>query len=292
MAATEAIPQAYYPEFDIKIRELQVLRRTSVTPRMVRVTLGGPNLDGFESHVAYEHVKLVFPDPDTGITRYPTQDGDHLDWPRPFPPTRDYTIRRYDAEAQQIDIDFVVHPGGRASEWAQTCEIGSTLWVAGPRPDLMIPPAFTFLVILGDETALPAIGRWLEEWPEGTRGVVAVEIHDDEERQDLPVPDGVTLTWLSREGAPAGSTTLLGDFARSIQLPTDEHVYVFAQGEAGCIKPVRTWARAHGFGKGNSDIGGYWRVGKKGEVPATATARLVARTRHRLDHLLGREYTH
>jgi len=292
MAATEATPRAYYAEFDIKIRELEVLARTYVTPRMVRVTLGGPHLDGFESHVADEHVKLVFPDPDTGVTRYPTQDGDHLDWPRPFPPTRDYTIRRYDADAQEIDIDFVVHPGGRASEWAQTAPIGSTLWVAGPRPGLIVPPEFGFHVLLGDETALPAIGRWLEELPSDARGVAAVEIHDDAERQEITVPEGVSLTWLSRDGAAPGSTSLLGDFAQSIQLPEDEHVYVFAQGEAGCIKPVRTWARAHGIGKGNSDIGGYWKVGKKGEVPATASKRFVARTKHRLDHLLGREHDH
>ncbi|MFO6454261.1 MULTISPECIES: siderophore-interacting protein [unclassified Aeromicrobium] len=292
MTETVEGPRSYWPEFDIKIRQLSVLGRAYVTPRMVRVTLGGPQLDGFESHVPHEHVKLVFPDPDTGVTRYPTQDGDHLDWPRPFPPTRDYTIRRYDAAAREIDIDFVVHAGGLASEWAQNAPVGSTIWVAGPRPDLVVPPEFGFHVLLGDETALPAIARWIEELPPGTRGVAAVEIHGDAERQDVKVPEGVSLHWLSRQGAPAGSTSLLGDFAEAIELPEGEHVYVFAQGEAGCIKPVRRWARAHGFVKHDSDIGGYWRRGKDSGVPTALSARIVGEAKHRLDHLLRREHTH
>lgn len=285
-------PRSHWAEFDILIRELAVVRRSLVTPRMVRVTLGGPNLAGFESHLPQEHVKLVFPDLDTGVTRHPTQDGDHLDWPRPFPPTRDYTIRRYDEAAQEVDIDFVVHDGGRASTWAQTAAIGSTIWVAGPRPDLVVPREFGYHVLLADETALPAIGRWLEELPADVRGVAAVEVHDDAERQDLRKPEGVSLHWLSRGGARAGSTSLLGDFAETIVLPEDEHVYVFAQGEAGCIKPVRRWARSHGFDKHDSDIGGYWRVGKDSGVPTGLSARLANEARHRIDHLLRREHTH
>lgn len=85
--------------YPIKIRRLDVLDRRYVTLKMVRLTVGGDQIEGFESHQSDEHVKLVFPDPDTGDTRFPTQDGDHLDWPRPFPLTRDYTIRSFDREA-------------------------------------------------------------------------------------------------------------------------------------------------------------------------------------------------
>lgn len=283
-------PEAFYPSWPIKIRELEVLRRAMVTPRMVRVTLGGPGIAGFESHHPDEHMKLVFPDADTGLTRAPTQDGDHLDWADPFPPTREYTVRRYDRDAGEVDIDFVVHAGGLASEWAQQAPIGSTLWIAGPRPSLYVPPAFGFLVLLGDETALPAIGRWLEELPDDARGVAAVEIHDDAERQDLRVPHGFTLTWLSRGGAPAGTTTLLGDFAERIELPSDTHTYVFASAEAGCVKPVRRWARAQGIGPKQSDIGGYWKKGRTSAVPTSPLARAGREVQHALDHLLRRDH--
>ncbi|KRF19786.1 hypothetical protein ASG90_20385 [Nocardioides sp. Soil797] len=285
-------PRNSWAEWDIKIREVVVLERRQLTPKMVRLTLGGPDMDGFESHIADEHCKLVFPDADTGETRAPVQDGARLAWPSPFPTCRDYTIRRYDAVAGEIDIDFVVHAGGVASEWAQSCEIGSTVWLAGPRPAMVVPPEFGFLVLLGDETALPAIGRWLSEMPADARGVVAVEIDGPAEEQELPVPAGVTLTWLHRDGAAPGSTTLLGDFASSIELPSDVHSYVWAGGEAISLKPVRQWARSTGHTKHQSDITGYWRRGvtqEELEKPSLLD-RVVHRVEHTVAHLLGREH--
>jgi NADPH-dependent ferric siderophore reductase len=202
---------------------------------------------------------------------------------------RDYTVRRYDPAADEIDVDVVVHPGGVAATWAQEAGIGSTIWVAGPRPGRIMPPGFGFHVLLGDETALPAIGRQLEELPDDARGVAAVEVADAAEEQDLRVPPGVTLIWLHRDGAPAGTTSLLGDVTAGIRLPADTWTYVWAYGEAGCVKPVRAWARAHGIGKEQSDIGGYWRLGGTGAVAPTPAARLLRRTRHTPAHALGRD---
>lgn len=282
-----SVPQSRWAEWPIKIRELDVLRREYVTQRMVRVTLGGPGLPGFESHLADEHVKLVFPDPNTGTTRAPVQDGDHLDWPSPFPPTRDYTVRRYDpkdGEAGEVDFDFVVHEGGLASDWAQHAPIGSSIWVAGPRPSRIVPPEFGFHVLVGDETALPAIGRWLEELPGDARGVAVVEVADPAEEQPLRVPDGFSLTWLHRSD---GSAPTLGDFVGGLTLPDDTATYVWAAGEAGELKPVRRWARSRGVGgKGQCDIGGYWRRGSTGGVSTTRRERLG----HAVAHALGREH--
>lgn len=264
-------PQATTNWFPTLIRELEVLRRTMVTPRMVRVTLGGEGLEGFESHLPDEHCKFVFPDEGSDVVRHPWQDGDHLDWPEPFPPTREYTVRRYDPVAREVDFDFVVHPGGLAADWALHAEPGDRLWVAGPRPGIVVGPEFGHLVLLADETALPAVARWLEELPADARGVAAIEIHDDGERQDLRAPAGFRVEWLSRQGAPAGTTTLLGDFAESLELPDDVWTYVWAFGEAGCIKPVRRWARAHGIGKHQSDIGGYWKRGRTNALQDVAS---------------------
>lgn len=77
------------------------------------------------------------------------------------------------------------------------------------------PRGVDWTLVAGDETALPAIGRWLEEWPAGARGQVFVEVAEASHRQDLPVPDGVALTWLVRDGAPAATTTLLLDALRA-----------------------------------------------------------------------------
>lgn len=278
-----------WAEFPIRIRELQVLRRALVTDSMVRITLGGPGIVGFESHLPDEHVKLVFPDPD-GTTRAPVPDGDRLDWPNPFPPTREYTVRRYDADAGEVDFDFVVHRGGLASTWAQGAPIGSSIWVAGPTPPRTVPEECRHLVLLGDETALPAIGRWLEEMPAGLSGVAAVEIAGASEEQNLRVPEGFTLHWLHRDGAPAGHSPLLGEFARTLTLPTNVRSYVWAAGEASTIKPVRRWARAQGVTAAEYDIGGYWKVGSTRAEPTSVGAKVVNGVRHGWAHLLRREH--
>ncbi|GAA3398322.1 siderophore-interacting protein [Cryptosporangium minutisporangium] len=280
------LPRATWASFDIKIRELELRKRTPITPRMLRLTLGGPGMAGFESHLADEHVKLVFPDRDTGVTRPPTQDGDHLDWPDPMPPVRDCSVRRYDRAAGEIDLDVVLHDVGLAATWARTAPLGSSIWVAGPRPGRVVPPAFGFHVLLGDETALPAIARWLSELAPSTRAVAAIEVADADEEQPIECHDGAQLTWLHRNGAPAGSTDLLGRYVESVTLPSDTHTYLWAAGEAGCLKPVRRWARAHGLGKDQSDISGYWRRGAAQDAPES----LGERARHAVAHLLGRDH--
>lgn len=263
--------QAVPAEHPVRVRQLQVLRRESVTPRMVRVVLGGPGLTGFESHVPDEHVKLVFPDPD-GVTRPPTElpDGSSLEWPRPFPPNREYTIRRYDRAAQEgageVWIDFVVHAGGLASDWAQRVESGDSVWVAGPRPGLVVPPEFEHQVLLADHTALPAVGRWLEELPAGVEAQAVVAVPNRNEQQELAVRPGVEVTWLHTED-PAFDTDSLGAALEQLTLPVDRPVYLWAAGEAGVLKPVRRWARANGFARGTCDISGYWRAARTSRLP-------------------------
>ncbi|WP_431805136.1 siderophore-interacting protein [Microbacterium sp. bgisy203] len=195
-------PQAELRGFPIRIRELTLLRRELVTPLMLRVTLGGPEHVGFESHIADEHIKLIFPDPETGELNVPTQNGDVIDWPRPLPPTRDYTVRRYDPGAGEVDIDVVVHTVGLASTWAQQAPIGSRIPVAGPPRGIHIPDEFTWQAYFGDETALPAIARRVAELPRSTRGYAVIEVQNAAEEQPLDAPEGVEVRWLHRADRP------------------------------------------------------------------------------------------
>jgi NADPH-dependent ferric siderophore reductase len=81
---------------------------------MVRLTLGGPQIAGFESHAPDEHTRLIFPDPATGKLRLRTRNGLALDWPRPHPPSRVYTVRRHDPAVGELDLD---HPPGVEVRW-------------------------------------------------------------------------------------------------------------------------------------------------------------------------------
>ncbi len=244
------------------IRELTVLRTERLTPRMIRVVLGGPEVAGFTHRVADERIKIVFPDPDTGVTRPPvtTGDGQGLDWPRPFPPTREYTVRRFDRVAGEVSVDFVLHAGGLAAGWAEAARPGDRVWIAGPKPGLIVPPEFTFHLLLGDQTALPAIGRWLEELPVTARARVVIQVPDAAEHQPLAESPGIEVTWI-HEDDPAHTGSALGDALTALSLPPDEHVYLWAAGEAAIMKPIRRWARDHGFDRRNCDIAGYWRRG-------------------------------
>ncbi len=59
-------------------------------------------------------------------------------------------------------VDFVIHDDGPATNWAATAKVGSVLGVAGPRGSSVISTDGIGLhLLIGDETALPAIARSL-----------------------------------------------------------------------------------------------------------------------------------
>lgn len=262
-------PLDVYP---ITTRTLEVLRVADVTPGMRRVTLGGPELvahvaangypvaafrsDGFD-----DEGKLILKHPDAETTVGPEQADGVLNWPRADPHLlfRTYTVRRWDAAAGEVDLDFVTHGVGPATSWASRVQPGERVQWAGPKSSAPHPQGVDWTLVAGDETALPAIGRWLEEWPAGARGQVFVEVAEPSHRQDLRVPDGVELTWLSRDGAEAGTTTLLFDAIRAADW-WDGTAFAWVAGETLTLAPIRRWLRNdRGLPKENVEVTGYWR---------------------------------
>ena len=124
--------------YPIGIRRLTVLRTQRLGPAIVRVTLGGPGLDRFLSFCPTEHVRLVFPDED-GTRRLPEPNGQMLRWPRPMPRSREYTVRRFNPDAGELDVDLVLHDGGLAAGWAEAVTAGEQIDVAGPPGGLAVP---------------------------------------------------------------------------------------------------------------------------------------------------------
>jgi NADPH-dependent ferric siderophore reductase len=263
-------PLDVYP---ITTRTLEVLRVADVTPGMRRVTLGGPELaahvadngypvaafrsDGFD-----DEGKLFLKHPDAPAAVGPTQADGVLSWPREDPHLlfRTYTVRRWDPERGELDLDFVRHGVGPAAAWAYSVQPGETVQWAGPKMSAPHPVGVDWTLVAGDETALPAIGRWLEEWPEGARGQVFVEVAEASHRQlDLPVPDGVELTWLTRDGAEPGTTSLLFDAITSADW-WEGKAFAWVAGETLTLTPIRRWLRGEkGLAKEQVEVTGYWR---------------------------------
>ncbi|MCS0637499.1 SIP domain-containing protein [Streptomyces sp. LP05-1] len=274
--------------FPIVLRELTVVRTAEVTPGMLRITLGGEQLRAFRrdgldlpalrTEGFDDHVKFFFPDA-AGKLVLPRQDVNRLDWPpEGRPVAKDYTPVRFDPEAGEIDFDFVRHAGGVASGWAERARPGESAWIAGPKMSQGHPEGADWLLVLGDETALPAIGRWLGEMPRGTRARVFVEVADPSHRQELPTEADAEVTWLCRDGAPAGTTDLLERAVREMEwLPGT--VFVWAAGEAVTLKGVRRHlSNDRWVPRENTHITGYWRrtepaPGAAGAVPDEDEAR-------------------
>lgn len=231
-------------------RLLTVARLDDLTPHLRRVTLTG-DLDGFRSAGADDHVKVFFPAPgQTHAALLAGEAGARM---------RDYTPRRHDPEAGELALDFVLHGGGVGSTWAARARPGDPLVIGGPRGSLIVSGDFAAYLLVGDESALPAIARRLEELPAGALAQVIVEVGGPEDELPLPTRADAQVTWLHRGGAQPGGSGRLGAAVRALTLPPGD---VFAW--AGCEYHVAARLRAHlqderGLNPDWVRVSGYWR---------------------------------
>ena len=216
-----------------RFRQLQVLRSERLTPHMQRIVVGGAELEGFESPGPDDHVKLFFPNAQGAfvLPELTAQGPRYPDGLVPSP-SRDYTPRLHDAAAGELVLDFVLHGHGVASGWALRAQPGDALVVAGPRGSFQVADDYDAYVLIGDETALPAIARRLAELPEHAQAEVLVEIPEEADRQPLPsaaqvrvswlefeVPDGDAFYWIALESRRARAMRQF--FTGHLQVPAD-----------------------------------------------------------------------
>ena len=238
---------------EIKRRRLQVLRVVDITPRMRRITLGGPELAGFVSLGSDDHIKLLFPQnaAEQAALESPTFS---IKGDGPQPAMRDYTPRRFDLDTGELDIDFVLHGDGPASTWAEQAQVGQHLYIGGPRGSMIVPDIFDSYLLIGDETALPAIGRRLEELPAGRKVLAVIEIADAAEQQTLESAADVEIIWVLR-----GQDDLL-DVVRNLTLPGGT-LYSFVATETRLSRQVRrVLLETHKVNEQYLKAVGYWRA--------------------------------
>ncbi|QKS16715.1 siderophore-interacting protein [Curtobacterium sp. Csp2] len=250
-----------------------VVERTErLTPHMVRVHLGGPAFADFVAAADPErlastdrYVKLLLPAPSSDLR--PPYDLDALRATLPkheLPARRTYTVRAVDHEAGTIAVDFVVHGDeGRAGPWAATARPGDLLALSGPGGGYApsTDPAVTH-VLLGDDSALPAIGSALEALPAAATGVALVEVAGPADEQPLAHPAGLDLRWLHRDATGAEPGTLL--LAATRELPrASRPVQVFAHGERTAVKAIRRLLQDEwGLEKADLSLSAYWALGR------------------------------
>lgn len=254
----------------ITLRELRIERIRDLGPAMRRITLTGAQLGAFTSANGLhqpefrssgfdDDVRLIFPYPGKSEPVLPVQDEAHVDWPKdPRALSRVYTVRRWDAATRELDIDFVRHGTGIATSWAYRARPGDLIHITSPAVSQALPEA-DWLLVVGDDTAIPAISRLLEELPDDAVARVFIEVSHREHQLELRRLPDADVTWLVRDGVPAGSTTLLLDAVRDMNW-LDGTAYAWIAGESAAVKDIRRYLVGdRRMPKTDVEFTGYWR---------------------------------
>ena len=245
----------------LKIRRLQVQRVDRISPHFVRVRLTGPDLQGFVSASFDDHIKLMLPAQPGGPLVLPEAgpDGPALPPGAERPTMRDYTPSHYDALAQTLDIEFMLHGEGRASEWAAQAQPGDEVGVGGPRGSFVVPTAFDWHLLVGDDTALPAITRRLAELPANSTAIAVIETASPDDRRAFVSQARVETHWV-----PAGAVSALAQAVSALNLPAGDG-FAWAAGEAASMVAVRqALVGQHGLDKSRVRASAYWKRGSTG----------------------------
>jgi NADPH-dependent ferric siderophore reductase len=250
----------------LKRRTIEVLRTTRITPHMQRIVFGGEELHDFVSAAPDDHVKLIFPNAH-GELVFPTLGPNGPEFPSGAIPSpmRDYTPREYDNQRRELIVDFVIHGDGPASTWAEHAVVGQQIGVGGPRGSFITAENFDRYVLVGDETALPAIARRLDEMHADARVFVLAEIPEAADRQPLGSQAQFHVTWLERDGVDGASSDLLEGALRELpDWPGDTFYWIAA--ESRRVRVMRKylaeersvpkeWIRATGYWKADGADG-------------------------------------
>jgi len=226
---------------ELRRRLLTVASVERITPHMARIGLTSPELHNFVSPAYDDHIKLFFP-----------TDGELA--------MRDFTPRRFDTGNNTLIIDFALHDAGPATQWAAAAQVGDTLQIGGPRGSSVVPDDFDWYLLIGDETALPAIGRRVEE----LRAGVPVTTFVIGESQQFETRALWSPHWFTRS-ASFDDAELLCAALENYKLPDGEG-FVWIAAEASVARSVRAYVLDElKHPREWSKAAGYW---KRGEADA------------------------
>lgn len=297
--------QPAYRLFNVELK-----RREQLSPALTRFVFGGPEVAEMKTLAADQRIKIFFPD----ASGQPPSLPGGSEWyqayrsvePARRPPMRTYTIRALRAEQEEVDVEFVLHgENGPASAWATHARIGDRLQLAAPNRQYgddpggyeWKPPAgVRHILLIADETALPAVAGILEELAgEAEPPVVEafLEVPGEADILDLPAIPGARLHWLPRHQAGIHSRNgeRMIEAARQARLPErevaggaaqeledidiDEKIlwelaspesgsfYAWVAGESAAVMAIRRYlVQERGIDKRHLTLMGYWRLGK------------------------------
>lgn len=225
---------------ELKRRTLTVANVESITPHFRRITLRDDSLADFVSASFDDHIKVFVEHADGGEAA-----------------RRDYTPRGFDNAARELVLEFALHGTGPAAEWAAQAAPGQTLAIGGPKGSLIIPLDYEWHLFAGDETALPAVARRLEELPAGARAIAILQVADPADRRRFDSAARVDVTWVATDAE-------LLDAVRALALPSGDG-YAWCAGEAACMAALRReLVDVKGHPREAIRAAAYWKRGATG----------------------------
>jgi NADPH-dependent ferric siderophore reductase len=139
--------------------------------------------------------------------------------------------------------------------------------ILGPGGAFAPDPAAARHLLVGDESALPAIAASLERLPDAAVGQALIEVDGARQEQTLAAPSGVEIRWIHRDGRRLGEALVDAVGALDLTDAVDGNVQAFVHGEAGVVKDLRRlFTRERGFPRASLSISGYWRQGQDDEA--------------------------
>jgi NADPH-dependent ferric siderophore reductase len=236
-----------------------VIERVEQTPRMIGLTFEGDGIRDLTAEQPAMSVRLLIPTPGTDTLVTPEWNGNEFLLPDGSRPAlRTFTPLNVDNDAGRLEVEIVRHPGGAVSEWAETVQPGDPAAISGPGSGYSYPSGVDTLIVLADETAMPAAIQLAEMAPDRLTARVHVEIVADEARRAAEPPGHHTFDWyVTVPGELPGGRIV--DVVRSLDALADG-THIWAAGEASAMQAIRTHLFDRlGLERRRATVRGYWK---------------------------------
>ena len=243
-------------------RPVEVVSVSKITPRLVSVLVRGDALAEFRIEAPTSHVKVLLPAAGQDAPALPEQTPDGPVWPEGAerPVVRTYTPVRFDETSKTLELQFVLHGVGPASEWAERAAPGDKLAIAGPGGRFALDETVGDWWLAADESAIPAVATLLAALPATATADVHIEVADAADEIAFDSPAKTTVTWHHRR-SPDAFGAELDEAARTAEIPAGARIWVAC--EAAAMRGIRRhFTRERGLPSSSLVTRGYWRLGE------------------------------
>ncbi|HCG57064.1 MULTISPECIES: siderophore-interacting protein [Brevibacterium] len=235
---------------------MSVQEVAKITPNLIRIKVGGDGFDAISNNEATDkYVKLMFADPQHGLT--PPYDLTELreNSPEKLPRKRTYTVREINEDEKWLSLDFVIHGGeGVAGPWATMAQPGDTIVMVGAGGKYQPDPVAPWHLLIADHTAIPAVSTAVEAMDTQARGIVIAAVADEADRLLPETPAGVSVVWVDNDDELIAAVRGLDWCEGTPQ--------VFAHGERETITTIRRVLKEHEVPRELLSISAYWARGR------------------------------